>query len=121
MSKILVTGAKGFLGAALTRRLSQMGHQVTALERQTCDLAHPHSIEHLSSYPADFIFHLAGKIGVMASWQNPADFYRHNVDSTRHVLEVARIKQIPPPLRQRLRVWQTREAADRRRGCLRPL
>ena len=120
MSKILVTGAKGFLGAALTRRLSQMGHQVTALERQTCDLAHPHSIEHLSSYPADFIFHLAGKIGVMASWQNPADFYRHNVDSTRHVLEVARIKQIPLHYVSAY-VYGKQEAADRRRGCLRPL
>ena len=53
--RILVTGAKGFLGRNLSAHLMENGHEVLSYDREN-------SPEDLKSYlaQADFIVHLAG-------------------------------------------------------------
>ena len=97
--RILVTGATGFLGGALTRRLLTLGDEVMATGRDqaklatlatlgasTCarDLAEPDSAP---VGPADAMVHCAA---LCAPWGRYGDFYRANVDGTRAALAMAR-------------------------------
>lgn len=64
--KILVTGATGFLGTALCRRLRQDGHDVTALGSRDADLRVRGSLDRFTG-PWDQIYHLA-------AWTQAGDF-----------------------------------------------
>ena len=105
--RYFVTGATGFIGGRLVRRLSADGHEVVALVRTPAaagDLAsagvrlHPGDITDNTTMReamrgADGVFHVAGwyKIGV----RDPSPGIRINVDGTRNVLELARDLGIP--------------------------
>lgn len=109
----LVTGAAGFIGAHLVRRLLQEGHLVTGIDSFTdyydpkikwnnianllqhpnFDLIEDDLIEALDSLPqaAEWIFHLAAQAGVRASWGREFEIYtRQNILATQHLLEWAR-------------------------------
>ena len=64
--KILVTGATGFLGTALCRRLGQDGHAVTRLGSRDADLRQPGSLDRFSDR-FDQVCHLA-------AWTQAGDF-----------------------------------------------
>jgi nucleoside-diphosphate-sugar epimerase len=96
--KVLVTGATGFLGKALARRLRARGDAVTALGRSAVGLAalqtegmHALSID-LADAPAvraaclgqDLVFHCAA---LSSAWGPGRAFYRSNVLGTRNVVE----------------------------------
>ncbi len=98
--RALVTGATGFLGGALTRRLLADGWAVTATGRN------PHEGMRLEALGADFrpadlrdpspwpalstgqqvVFHCGAR---SAPWGRPADFRQDNVLGTRHVARAA--------------------------------
>jgi nucleoside-diphosphate-sugar epimerase len=93
--KALVTGAGGFLGFALAKRLRGQGVAVNSLSRQSYekldqigvtqykgDLGDPQAVLKASE-GCDIIFHAAAKVGIWGSYE---DFYRTNVDGTRHIL-----------------------------------
>lgn len=102
MSKVLVTGANGFLGSWLTRRLVEDGHETYALVRKSSDLTvlkgvhcqlkfgdvtDLHSL--LESFSGmDTIFHLAGLIAYKKSER--VQMERVNVEGTANVLEACR-------------------------------
>ena len=65
--KILVTGATGFLGTALCRRLGQQGHEIVKLHSRNCDLRHGESLEPFSNVAYNQIYHLA-------AWTQAGDF-----------------------------------------------
>jgi dihydroflavonol-4-reductase len=105
--KVLVTGANGFLGSWLTRRLCQDGHKVTVLIRGSSDIS---EIENLpvakkfgditdveSLYAAfrgqEVIFHLAGLIAYRAS--DRAKMEEINIRGTRNVVNVLKDLNIP--------------------------
>lgn len=92
---ILITGGRGFLGKVLVQKLQQEGHNTVAIDSKDSDLSKPESLQFLHSISSDFLFHLAGKTGIALSWQNPTDYYKANLDSTRHILEFARLRNIP--------------------------
>lgn len=65
--KILVTGGTGFMGSALTRRLSADGHTVTALGSRDADLMRPDALDRFNGTRFDQIYHLA-------AWTQAGDF-----------------------------------------------
>jgi len=88
--KILVTGAKGFIGHNLCLRLEEKGsYKLIKIDRDTTD-------EQLKSglLEADFVFHLAG----VNRPQNTAEFSEGNVDLTRKIVEILESKSTATPI-----------------------
>ena len=105
--KVLVTGANGFLGSWLTRRLCQDGHQVSILVRGSSDLSEIVNLklekkfgditELESLYSAcrgqDAVFHLAGVIAYRNSERAQMELV--NVRGTRNVITAVKDLQVP--------------------------
>jgi nucleoside-diphosphate-sugar epimerase len=84
--RILVTGARGFVGSHLTPHLAALGHDVAALDLQDGDLARTMP----EAGPADVLIHLAARSSVPESWQDPPACYEANVLGTVRALEYCR-------------------------------
>lgn len=95
MSKILVTGARGFIGSALCQRLKVMDHEIIALDSADGDIAEWQTLACFGQEDIRHVFHLAGKTYVPASWDDPQGFFRANVLGTFNVLELCKKKHIP--------------------------
>lgn len=107
MSRYFVTGATGFVGGALARRLRAAGHEVTTIARRPERAAsltaqgvvvHPGDVTDPATLVepmrgADGVFHVAGwyRIGVRDT--RPA--YAINVEGTRNVLATMRVLGVP--------------------------
>lgn len=104
--RALVTGATGFIGAAITRRLADRGTETAILCRPNtntrrlapvlpkllrleADLDHPQSvIAALQSFRPDTVFHLAWH-GVASRHRNDLDQIHRNLDASLHLVEAA--------------------------------
>jgi len=104
MTRILVTGGAGFIGANLCRYLLEKGHSVTAIDNlitgrvgniealfedpafsfQNVDTAR------LPNYEVDAIFHLASPASPVGYGRYPLETLLANAEGTHRVLEVAR-------------------------------
>ncbi len=120
MSRYLVTGAAGFIGARVSAQLLEQGHQVVGIDSlnnaydvrlkqwrlqklQTAagfsfsrgDLADRVVIETLwnkhDGNAFDAIINLAARAGVRQSTENPYVYFETNVSGTLHLLELARL------------------------------
>jgi len=88
-ARVLVAGATGFLGAALTARLARDGATFTGVSRGTgVDLTSWEEVEPLGGH--DVIVNVAGRASVPASFDDPHGFHRANFLSTLNLLELAR-------------------------------
>jgi len=71
--KILVTGASGFLGRHLTKKLKSKGHKVYEISTKNCDLTIQKSLNELfKNIIFDQIYHLA-------AWTQVGDFRLHQL------------------------------------------
>ena len=88
MSKILVTGAAGFIASHLLPVLRDRSMEVVAVGRDAGDVA---NVTTWSAFPtSDTVVHLAGKTFVPESWQNPTAYLQGNFLGTIHALEFCR-------------------------------
>jgi len=95
VSKILITGASGFIGRALTANLRARERDVVPLDYEDGDIASWETLAKLEQENITQIFHLAGKTFVPDSWGDPQAFCRTNVLGTVNVLEFCRKSRIP--------------------------
>ena len=95
LGRVLVTGAAGFLGAALVRRLRGMGLAVMAsdleLQDYPCDLTDFEQVDRLVGQQRfHTIFHCGAVSGPMVLADQPLAIWQINALGTAHVLEAAR-------------------------------
>jgi len=101
LGRVLVTGARGFIGRALVDKLRQAGEEVTASdlgrggaaapEIHACDLTDPRQVEALiDKGPFDTIFHGGAVSGPMVMADRPLEIWRINALGTAHLLEAVR-------------------------------
>ena len=112
MSKILVTGADGFIGSHLTEELVNKGHDVRAfvyynsfntwgwldtlpkdslksIEIFQGDVRDPNGVRQAVN-GADAVFHLAALIAIPFSYHSPDTYVDTNIKGTLNVLQAAR-------------------------------
>ncbi len=100
----LVTGAAGFIGSALARRLINEGHSVVTIDNLSNGLREniPEGvifiegncqdesiIDQLNSYQFDAIFHIAGQASAELSFEDPLYDFQTNAQSTLLLLQYA--------------------------------
>jgi nucleoside-diphosphate-sugar epimerase len=98
LGRVLVTGAAGFLGNALVKRLVSDGQDVVAsdlaqdnaTELRACDLTRQDEVEHLlRDQPIDTIIHAGAVSGPMVMADRPLEIWRINVTGTAYLLQAA--------------------------------
>ena len=110
MSKIVVTGAAGFVGSHLSRKLLEMGHAVVGLDAfipyyprdlKEKNLAWQRDQSSFQFHEVDFrtdklasllegadvVFHLAAQAGLLRSWSEFDSYMTCNVQATQRLLE----------------------------------
>jgi dihydroflavonol-4-reductase len=105
--RAFVTGASGFIGGRLARRLVREGHEVVALVRPTSDtrpleyigatlvtgdLLKPQTYDRAIGQ-ADWVFHAAAYVDLVAPDEDR--MLATNIDGTRMLLEAARRHEVP--------------------------
>ncbi len=109
MAGILVTGAAGFIGAAVVRALAARGERVIAVDAAPvgrfevagsvvaaqCDLAEwPRLLDLLASEKPAAVIHCAAVVGVVNSVRAPLGTMRVNVEGSLNLIEAMRIAGI---------------------------
>ncbi|NTS75367.1 GDP-mannose 4,6-dehydratase [Catenovulum sp. SM1970] len=110
MTKVLITGADGFIGSHLTEQALQMGYEVRALSQYNSfnnwgwleDVACHDNLEVVSGdirdsffcdslvSGCDVVFHLAALIAIPYSYQAPQSYVDTNVSGTLNICEAAK-------------------------------
>ncbi len=104
MKPTLVTGATGFVGWHVARRLLERGERVRALARDPARLKDLDGVERVQGDLRDpeslsravegcgVVYHIAADYRLWA--RDPKEMYRSNVEGTRHLFEAAQRKGI---------------------------
>lgn len=98
--RILVTGASGFVGTHLCRRLVELEAKVIGLTRRPLALPFPCELGLLEDLPnlerilvegeVELIFHLGAQTLVGAAYRHPLQTFESNIRGTYNLLEAAR-------------------------------
>ena len=85
---ILVTGAGGFIGSYLVKRLNKDGHNVLEHRSSDGDLINRGTLDKYTDI--DVIYHLAARTYVPESWEMPYEYINDNNTILTNVLEYCR-------------------------------
>lgn len=105
LGRVLVTGARGFIGATLVKTLTQANETVIASDLgadgtepanfRTCDITDPRQVDALVDGEAfDTIIHCGAVSGPMVMADRPLEIWRINALGTAHMLEAARRQRV---------------------------
>ena len=83
MSKVLITGDKGYIGTKLKSFLKKKEVTVFTLKKRI----DKDFIKNKNLPIADIVVHLAAKTNVPESWDYKNDYIIHNVNSTKYILD----------------------------------
>jgi len=87
--KVVVTGSRGFIGTQLCKTLLKLEHEVIEI-----DLSLGHNVEEWKTFKDlpkfDYLVHLAARIFVPESFNNPRSFYQTNIMGTLNAVEACR-------------------------------
>lgn len=104
MGTYLVTGAAGFIGSALAKKLVEEGNKVVTIDNLSTGLKEnipegvefiygntfdENIIEKLKDYKFDVIYHIAGQSGGVTCWDDPIYDLNSNVTATLLLLNYA--------------------------------
>lgn len=101
---VFITGASGFIGGKLAERLLAAGREVRVLARRPLPELEKLGAQIVRGDLDDTaaltrgmdgvgtVFHVAGRVGV---WGPDEDFFRVNVEGTRHVIAACRTARVP--------------------------
>ena len=101
-ARVIVTGASGFIGQALTAHLARTGERVLAIDRNPCPVTGVPAVQIDVTTPGALIahmpeggtiYHLAASADVAASVRDPRHDLTHTFAALFEVLETARAKQ----------------------------
>ena len=107
MKKVLVTGGAGYLGKHLAKTLYNAGHEVYCIDRIRANCKYyqeeveadfrkyPDSLYRVLIKNIDTVFHLAGRIEVGLSWDEPISFWQDNMMSTMHLIDMMKKHDVP--------------------------
>ena len=107
MKKVLVTGGAGYLGKHLAKTLYNAGHEVYCIDRIRANCKYyqeeveadfrkyPDSLYRVFIKNIDTVFHLAGRIEVGLSWDEPISFWQDNMMSTMHLIDMMKKHDVP--------------------------
>jgi UDP-glucose 4-epimerase len=101
MSRVIVTGAAGYIGGEIALRLHDAGHQVVGIDRRSCpphlvsafheyvcaDFVSSEALENVGYHRPHAVVHCAGTSLVGPSMAAPADYYENNVVKTKRLLD----------------------------------
>lgn len=94
--KILITGARGFVGSHLTRELREFGYEVIPSDIQDSDLAVAERGERLiREHRPDYVAHLAARYGRLLCRDEPHRAVADNTASTTEIAAVCAELDIP--------------------------
>jgi GDP-L-fucose synthase len=96
VTRVLVTGGRGFVGSHLVERLEAAGHDVCAAPRRDYDLTAPEDAAQLfETARPQLVFHLAAEVGgIGANRANPGRYWYANLMMGAHVLEQSRLHEV---------------------------
>jgi len=99
--KILVTGAAGFVGKHLVKKLLDEGHEVISFDNRECNIGSKVFLGDLASFDfeeilegVDTVFHLASLLGTTELFHRIIEAERVNVLGTLNLLEAMRKKNV---------------------------
>lgn len=93
-SRIVVTGARGLVGSAVTERFTKQGFEtVIPIGREECDLMDAKAVEaFMADVRPDHVFHAAARVyGIMGNMKNRALSFRENVVINTNVIHASHL------------------------------
>ena len=124
---ILVTGGTGYIGLSTCRLLSEAGYTPITVDDfsnstmptiswgtiEQADIRNKDQLHEISSrYPFKAVVHLAAKIYVPESVEQPDLYYQVNVDGSKNVINIAQALDIPMVFASTSAVYGTLESDD---------
>jgi GDP-4-dehydro-6-deoxy-D-mannose reductase len=85
--KILVTGADGFIGRALSHRLERGGHEVTGIDLADGKIQAKQTLETFQKASFDHVFHLAAHGAIQESWDKIPEYIERITLGTSRVMQ----------------------------------